>query len=134
VAGEPTLKALLKISCLAGSPTFAALHNLISVAMNFLLFCCDAAINTLALLRVNQKRGKQVKNFVIIGDLWKRVIEFVSEANADAYIANNCPGVCCEKCSEAEFEERFARVSKKSLEYGLNEYNALRLIILGEDS
>jgi hypothetical protein len=75
-----------------------------------------------------------MKNFVIIGDLWKRVIEFTSEAKADAYMAKNCHTVCCEKCSEAEFEARFANVSKRSLEYGLNEYNALRLIILGEDS
>ena len=31
-----------------------------------------------------------MKNFVIIGDLWKRVIEFTSEAKADAYMAKNC--------------------------------------------
>lgn len=49
-----------------------------------------------------------------MGDLWKRVIEFTSE-EADAYMAKNCHTVCCEKCSETEFEARFANVSKRSL-------------------
>lgn len=72
-----------------------------------------------------------MKNYVVIGEKWKRAIVFTDETYADYYIAKNCPDVCCEKYSEADFNARFALHATKVLEYGLNEYNAQVLITIG---
>ena len=34
-----------------------------------------------------------MKNYVLIGDKWKRAIVFTDEHYADLYIAKNCPDI-----------------------------------------
>ncbi len=74
-----------------------------------------------------------MKNYVVIGEKWKRTIVFTDESYADYYIAKNCQDVCCEKYSADEFNALFAAQATKVLEYGLNEYNAQALILLASD-
>jgi hypothetical protein len=49
-----------------------------------------------------------MKNFVILGQLWRRAVEFPNEAQADEYIAQSCQEIAYEQCSAAELQERFA--------------------------
>lgn len=58
-----------------------------------------------------------MKNFVLLGSLWKRAVEFVSEEQADQYIAQRCQGIDYEKCSADEVHSRFAGLQKKYLSY-----------------
>ena len=74
-----------------------------------------------------------MKNYVVIGEMWKRAIVFLDESYADLYISKNCTGVFCRKYSEKEFNERFGKIAKTVQEYGLNTYNAQQLIILNSD-
>ncbi len=74
-----------------------------------------------------------MKNYVVIGDMWKRAIVFLDENYADLYISKNCEGVFCRKYSEQEFNERYGKIAKTIQEYGLNVYNAQQLIILSSD-
>ncbi|OQX07699.1 MAG: hypothetical protein BWK73_27330 [Thiothrix lacustris] len=73
-----------------------------------------------------------MKNYVVIGEKWKRAIVFTSEYYADYYMAKNCPGVCCEKYSEADFNSTFGQRAHTVLEYGINDYNAQALILIGD--
>jgi hypothetical protein len=73
-----------------------------------------------------------MKNYVVIGEKWKRAIVFTDEHFADIYMAKNCPGVCCEKYSEADFQALFGHNAQQVLEYGLNEYNAQVLITISD--
>ncbi|MEB4592771.1 hypothetical protein VSS37_17450 [Candidatus Thiothrix sp. Deng01] len=74
-----------------------------------------------------------MKNYVIIGHLWLRAIEFVNEERADAYITKNCnPETECGKYTQEEFYTEFQEFYLESHEYGVNEYGALRLIIIRE--
>lgn len=73
-----------------------------------------------------------MKNYVLIGEKWKRAIVFTNERYADLYIAKNCPDICCVKYSAADFEAQFGLNAKKVLEYGLNDYNAQVLITIGD--
>ena len=74
-----------------------------------------------------------MKNYVVIGEMWKRAIVFLDESYADLYISRNCHGVFCRKYSEAEFNERFGKIAKTVQEYGVNAYNAQTLIIFNCD-
>ncbi|WML89845.1 hypothetical protein [Thiothrix lacustris] len=71
-----------------------------------------------------------MKNYVVIGEKWKRAIVFTDEHYADLYITKNCIAVCCTKYSAADFEAQFGQHAKKVLEYGLNDYNAQILITI----
>ncbi len=74
-----------------------------------------------------------MKNYVVIGEMWKRAIVFRDEQYADFYINKNCNGIFCRKYSESEFDERFGKMAKTVQEYGLNAYGAHHLIILNGD-
>jgi len=58
-----------------------------------------------------------MKNFVLLGSLWRRAVEFANEASADQYIAQHCQGIDYEKCSAAEVQSRFAGFPKKYFSY-----------------
>lgn len=73
-----------------------------------------------------------MKNYVVIGEKWKRAIVFTSEYYADVYITKNCAGVCCHKYTAADFNAQFGNYANKLLEYGVNAYNAQMLIIIGD--
>jgi hypothetical protein len=73
-----------------------------------------------------------MKNYVVIGEKWKRAIVFTNEYYADYYMTKNCPGVCCIKYSEDDFNAEFGAHAHKVLEYGLNDYNAQSLIVIGD--
>ena len=70
-----------------------------------------------------------MRNFVLLGQLWKRAIEFVNEASADRYIAKRCQGIAYEKCSEDELNARFAGMDKQYLDY-TDEHDNMRGIIV----
>lgn len=74
-----------------------------------------------------------MKNYVVIGEMWKRAIVFLDEGCADLYISKNCHGVFCRKYSEADFNEQFGKIAKTIQEYGANSYNAQALIIFNSD-
>lgn len=71
-----------------------------------------------------------MKNFVLLGQLWKRAIEFVNEASADRYIATHCQGIDYEKCSADELHTRFADADKQYLTYTNELENTRGMIIL----
>ncbi|WP_298610550.1 hypothetical protein [uncultured Thiothrix sp.] len=71
-----------------------------------------------------------MKNFVLLGSLWKRAVEFVNEAQADQYIAQRCQGIDYEKCSAAEVDSRFAGLQKKYLSYDQNQHPIRGLIVV----
>lgn len=56
-----------------------------------------------------------MKNFVLLGRLWKHAAEFANEASADQYIAQHCQGIDYEKCSKDEVESRFSGFKQKHL-------------------
>ncbi|MFI0397515.1 MAG: hypothetical protein ACH34X_00430 [Thiolinea sp.] len=58
-----------------------------------------------------------MKNFVLLGSLWRRAVEFANEASADQYIAQHCQGIDYEKCSADELQSRFAGLKKEYLNY-----------------
>lgn len=70
-----------------------------------------------------------MKNFVLLGSLWRRALEFANEANADQYINKYCQGIDYEKCSAAEVHTRFAGFQKKYLDYD-NQRNDIRGMIV----
>lgn len=71
-----------------------------------------------------------MKNFVLIGRLWQRALEFVNEASADRYIAQHCQDIAYEKCSQAEVETRFADFKKKYSNYVDDQHDIRGMIIL----
>lgn len=73
-----------------------------------------------------------MKNFVLLGHLWKRAIEFVNEASADHYIAKHCQGIDYEKCSAEELNTRFASTSKKYLNATDEQDNIRGMLVLRE--
>ncbi|HMT92990.1 hypothetical protein [uncultured Thiothrix sp.] len=71
-----------------------------------------------------------MKNFVLLGSLWKRAVEFVSEAQADQYIVQRCQGIDYEKCSADEVDSRFAGLQKKYLSYDHSQYPIRGVIVI----
>ncbi|MEN9434439.1 MAG: hypothetical protein RLZZ422_2028 [Pseudomonadota bacterium] len=73
-----------------------------------------------------------MKNFVLLGHLWKRAIEFVNEASADRYIAKHCQGINYEKYSEEELSTRLAGCDTKYITYANEQDNARGVIVVRE--
>lgn len=71
-----------------------------------------------------------MKNFVLLGSLWKRAVEFVNETQADQYIAQRCQGIDYEKCSVDEVDARFAGLQKKYLSYDHTQYPIRGMIVV----
>lgn len=71
-----------------------------------------------------------MKNYLVIGEKWKRAIVFWNEYYTDHYIARNCADLAYQKYSEAEFHAIFADTHKQYKEYGPNYYMAQSLILL----
>ncbi len=71
-----------------------------------------------------------MKNYLVLGEKWKRAIVFWNEQYANHYIERNCLDIPYQKYSEAEFHAHFAEVHKKYMEYGPNHYMAQSLILL----
>lgn len=66
-----------------------------------------------------------MKNYVLMGCLWKRALEFTNEEQADQYIAQHCHSIDYEKCSAEEIQTRFAGFKQKHLDVA-NDENDIR--------
>jgi hypothetical protein len=75
-----------------------------------------------------------MKNYLVIGEKWVRAIVFADEQCADFYIEKNCANVAYKRYSEAEFNEVYAEAELSVMEYGINDYWAKALIIIGGDA
>lgn len=72
-----------------------------------------------------------MKNYVVLGRLWKHAIEFKTESSADRYI-DQLHGVECEKCSAEEIAARFAGFKQKQSNFNDNRDDIRSMITVYE--
>ncbi len=74
-----------------------------------------------------------MRNYLVIGEKWKRAIVFSNEHYADLYISKNCTGEnLCTKYSAEEFTAAFEGLVQKAMPFGPNDYMAQKLLVLSD--